>query len=75
MAPGQMVGWGGRASLQPTAWHCPFLLQSSTPALRGISLQNHPQEFGHQEFPGRRLDVQHLKNISRHHRADCSDAW
>lgn len=72
VAPGQMVGWGGRASLQPAAWHCPFLPQSSSPTIRGVSLQNHLQEFGHKEFPGRRLDVQHLKNISRPHRARVS---
>lgn len=72
VAPGQMVGWGGRAFLQLSAWHCPFLLQSSSPTIHGVSLQNHLQDVGRQEFPGRRLDVQHLKNISRPHRAHVS---
>lgn len=52
-----------RESVSPasSAWHalvtqsCLFILQRSSPAIHDVSLQNHLQEFGHQEFPGKIL--------------------
>lgn len=61
---GQYGKQRGRAALQPTEpgmhWerrpaHC------SNPTIRGVSLQNHLQEFGHKEFSGKRLDMLRLK--------------
>lgn len=61
MTSGGGVGMRRKVSPANSAWHAlvtqsrPFLLQRSSPTIHGVSLQNHLQEFGHQEFPGKIL--------------------
>ena len=78
VASGHGVGRGGRASLQPTApgtHGCsdqPFSPAEFKSRLPQCWLPNCLQEFGHQQFPGKMLDVQRFKksqDLTEHVRA------